>query len=142
MAPCCYCGFSLNKSLEVAVRESQRQFLEGWVAETIYAHRICYTKDRQEAEEKRQKKEQLEKTRVHQENTSRRRLKQTGKSRENFAVSIILGLTLGILVGGLGGGLSHFVFGFGGSWESAALLGFCSVSTLTVVLVLMVSFFE
>lgn len=141
-APCYYCGFSLNKSLEVAIRESQRRFLDGWIAATVYAHRICYTKERQAAEEKQQKDEQLEKARAYQENTSHRRRKKTGKYRENLAISIILGLTLGIIVGGLGGGLSHFVFGFGGSWESAALLGFCSVSILTVVAVLIVSFFE
>lgn len=142
-APCCYCGFPLNKNLEVAVKEVQRQYLDGWVTETVYAHKICYTPQRQAEEQIQQKKEQREKTRATQANTNRLRTKkQAEQRRETLATAIILGLALGLIVGGLGGGLSHVFFGFGSSWKSTALGGFCSVSILTAVAVWIVSFFE
>ncbi len=141
-APCCYCGFTLNKNLELAVKEVQGQFLDGWVTETLYAHRICYTKERQEDEQIQQKNERLENIRANKKIANNLRQKQATKNQETLAVSIILGLALGIIVGGLGGGISHFVFGFGTSWRSAALLGLCSVSILTVVAVWIFRFFE
>jgi F0F1-type ATP synthase assembly protein I len=128
--------------LELAVKEVQRQFLDGWVTESLYAHRVCYTKERQEEEKIQHKNERLENIRANKKNANNFRKKQATKNQETLAVSIILGLALGIIVGGLGGGISHLVFGFGTSWRSAALLGFCSVSILTVVAVWIFRFFE
>ncbi len=54
----------------------------------------------------------------------------------------MLGLVLGIVVGGLGGGIAHFIFGFGFSLKSAALLEFCLVFIGTIVIVWILSLFE
>lgn len=141
-APCCYCGFPLNRRLEVAIKEVPRQFLEGWIAETLYAHKICYTLERQVEEKKQQKKEQVETIGTNKRQTSNRRAKQAEKNRETLIVSLILGLVIGLIVGGGGGGISHLMFGFGSTWESAAFFGFCSVSLLTVVVVWTFSLFD
>jgi len=141
-APCCYCDFPLNTRLEVALKELPRQFLEGWVTETLYTHKICYTQERQEEEKKKQKREQIEQVIASKRQTKNLRKRQSNKNKENLVVSIILGVALGILVGGLGGVTSHFVLGFGSTWKSAAWFGFCSVSILTVVTVWIFSLFD
>jgi DNA-directed RNA polymerase subunit RPC12/RpoP len=141
-APCCYCGFPLNTRLEVAIKEVPRQFLEGWITETLYAHKICYTSERQEAEKKLQKQDKLDTILANKRQSKTHRIQQATKSRETLAVSLILGLVIGLLLGGVGGGLSHLAFGFASNWKSAALWGFCSVSLLTVVVVWIFSLFD
>jgi len=141
-APCCYCDFPLNTRLEVALKEVPRQFLEGWVTETIYAHKICYTPERQQEEKKQQKKEQLDTIIAGKKQAKSFRKKQSLKNQENLAVSIILGIVIGIIVGGTGGTISHFVFGFGSSWQSSSIWGFCSVSILTIVSILIFSLLD
>lgn len=141
-APCCYCGFPLNTRLEVAIKEVPRQFLEGWITETLYAHKICYTSERKEAEKKLQKQEKLNTILANKRQSKTHRIKQAVKSRETLAVSLILGLVIGFFLGGVGGGLSHLAFGFASNWKSAALWGFCSVSLVTVVVVWILSLFD
>lgn len=141
-ASCYYCGFSLNKRLEVEVKEVSRPFLEGWITETLYAHRICYTTERQEEEKRLLLKERLEKRQINKKLTERINQKQSSRHKETLGLSILLGLVVGIIVGGLGGGISHFLLGFASSWKSAALLGFCGVSIMTVVIVWILSLFE
>ncbi len=142
LASCCYCGFNLNKNLEVGVKQVNRQFLDGWIKETIYAHRICYTKERQEQELKLRKKERLEQVKIDTMLSNRRHNKQDSRNRETLFLSISLGLALGIIVGGLGGVISHFRVGFGSSLPSAALFGFACVFVVTVAAVWIFSFFE
>jgi hypothetical protein len=132
----------LNTRLEVALKEVPRQFLEGWVTETIYAHKICYTPERQQEEKKQQKKEQLDTIIAGKKQAKSFRKKQSLKNQENLAVSIILGIVIGIIVGGTGGTISHFVFGFGSSWQSSSIWGFCSVSILTIVSILIFSLLD
>lgn len=141
-APCCYCGFPLNTRLEVAIKEVPRQFLDGWVTETLYAHKICYTPERQAEEKKQQKKDQIDQVVASKRKSRNRREKQAAKYQETLVVSIVFGLAIGFFIGGLGGGISHLVFGFGNSWKSAALFGFGSVSLLTVVVVWFFSLFD
>jgi hypothetical protein len=141
-ASCCYCGFRLNKSLEVEVKKVSRQFLDGWVAEPVYAHRVCYTSERQEQERKLQNKEQIDQKRVSEKLVEIRHQKRIAKNKETLVLSIVLGLTAGIILGGLGGLSSHFIWGFGYSWKSAVLFGFSVAFILTVVGVWISSFFE
>jgi hypothetical protein len=141
-ANCCYCGFRLNTKLEVGVKEVRRQFLSGLLTETIYAHRICYTKERQEQEIKLQKKERIDQAKVNKKHTETIRQKQTSRNIETLALSISFGLAIGIIIGGLGGGISYFVFGFGSSWQNAALLGFGCVFVLTIFGVCIFSFID
>ncbi len=142
VAHCCYCGFLLNKSLEVAIKEVSRPFLSGIITETLYAHRICYTSERQEQEEQLKKRQKLDQSRITRKKAEIRRSKQVSKNKETLAFSIFLGLAAGIIIGGVGGGISHFVFSFSSSWQSAALIGFGGVSILTVVAVWIFSLFE
>ena len=141
-APCCYCGFSLNKNLEVEVKQVSRPFLEGWVTETLYGHKICYTKERQDQEKRAQQKERIEKERIAIKRSANLREKQSSRTRETLFLSIFLGLAIGILIGGLGGVIAHFIFGFASSWQVAALLGFFGVSLLTIVAVWIFSIFD
>ena len=142
-APCFYCGFLLNKNLEVAIKDVNRQFLDGYVTETLYAHKVCYTQDRQDKEKIQQKKEKFEQARANRQNYQNRRQKhRSDKIRETLAMSLILGLGVGLIVGGLGGGISHFAFGFGYNWKNAALLGFSGVSILTGIAVGIFNLFE
>lgn len=83
------------------MKEVQRQYLDGWVTETVYAHKICYTPEKQAKEHIQQKKEQREKARVNQVNTNRLRTKkQAEQRRETLVTSITLGLALGLMCGG------------------------------------------
>jgi hypothetical protein len=132
----------LNTRLEVAIKEVPRQFLEGWVTETLYAHKICYTPERQQEEKRQHKKEQIDILIASKKQAKSFRQKQSLKNQESLAVSIISGIILGIIVGGSGGAISHFVFGFGSSWQSATIWGFCSVSILTIVTILILSFLD
>ncbi len=141
-APCCYCGFPLNTRLEVAIKEVPRQFLDGWVTETLYAHKICYTPERQEKEKRERKKEQLDTIFAKNKQAKSFRQKQSLKNQESLAVSIILGIVIGIIVGSSGGAISHFVLGFGSSWQSATLWGFCSVSLVSIVTILILSWLD
>lgn len=134
-AACCYCDFPLNTRLEVAIKEVPRQFLDGWVTETLYAHKICHTPERQEEEKRQQKKEQINQIINKKRQTKNFRLRQSRNNKETLAVSIILAIVMGILVGSAGGVISHYILGFGSTWKSAALLGFFSVSILTIVTV-------
>jgi hypothetical protein len=128
--------------LEVAVKQVSRPFLEGWVTESLYAHKICYTKERQEQEKRAQQKERIEKERIARNRSSNLREKQLSKTRETLFLSIVLGLAIGIIIGGLGGVIVHFSFGFASSWQVAAMLGFFGVSLLSIVAVWIFSIFE
>ena len=141
-APCCYCGFRLNKNLEVAVKQVSRPFLEGWVTETLYAHKICYTKERQDQEKRSQQKERLEKERIARTRSANLREKQLSRTRETLFLSIFLGLAIGIIIGGLGGVIAHFIFGFASSWQVAALLGFFGIYIVSIVAVWIFSIFD
>lgn len=141
-APCCYCGFHLNQNLEVAVKEVSRQFLTGWTTETLYAHKVCYTTERQEQERISQQRERIEKKHINRKKNESIRKRQSARNKETLFLSIFLGLALGVIVGGGGGVTSHFIFGFGASWKNAALFGSCSVFLLTVVAVWLFSLFE
>lgn len=141
-ANCCYCGFRLNKNLEVEVKQVNRQFLDGWVTEPVYGHRVCYTKERQAEEKKLQNKEQVDQKQVSKKLAEMRHQKRVAKNKETLALSLVLGLTAGIILGGLGGLGFHFIWGFGYSWKSAGLWGFSCVFILTVVGVWISSFFE
>jgi len=112
------------------------------VTEPVYAHRVCYTKERQEEERRLQKKEHLEEKQVSKKLAEMRQQKRIAKNRETLALSLVLGLTAGIILGGLGGLGSHFIWGFGYSWKNAVLWGFSGVFILTVVGVWISSFFE
>jgi F0F1-type ATP synthase assembly protein I len=142
LGTCCYCGFHLNKNLEVKVKEVSRQFLTGWVNEPIYAHRLCYTKERQEQERKLLKKETIAQEYGKKKRSSESRKKQASRNRETLFLSIALGLVVGIIIGGLGGVVSHFVWGVASSWISAALFGSTGVFIVTIVAVWILSIFE
>lgn len=141
-ANCCYCGFPVNTRLEVAVKEVQRRFLDGLVLETVYAHKVCYTKEREVKERGIRAQNQSDTKLSRKINTNNLRKKQTKKYQETLALSLVLGLLLGLIVGGLGGVISHFAFGFGLTWQSAALLGFGGVFLLTVGAIWIISLFE
>jgi hypothetical protein len=141
-ATCCYCDFPLNTRLEVAVKDVQRQFLDGWVTDTLYAHRICYTQERQDEEKKRQKREQIDQVVTKRKQSSFRRNKRSKNYGETLVISLTLGLALGAVVGGVGGGISHFLFGFGYDWKNAAGLGFFGVAVLTGAAVWIYSLFD
>lgn len=141
-APCCYCGLPLNKSLEVAVKEVSRQFLDGLTTEKVYSHNVCYTKERQVKERGLQAREQREMQNARINHTESRRNKQAERNIETLILSLFFSLVLGIIVGTLGGVVAHFMIGFGSSWQGAAFLGFCWVSAVTVVAVWIFSFFE
>jgi hypothetical protein len=141
-ASCCYCGFHLNKNLEVAVKEVNRQFLTGWVTETIYAHKICYTKQRQEQEEKSQKKELIDNEYIKKKRAKELRNQKAKRNRETLILSVASGLVIGAIVGGVGGAIFHLVWGFASSWRSAAFLGFGGVSVLTMIAVWLFSLVE
>ena len=141
-ASCCYCGFRLNKRLEVEVKEVSRPFLEGWITETIYAHKICYTTERQEQEKTLLIKERSEKKQIDRKRRERINKKQSARNIETLGLSVGLGLVLGIVVGGLGGGIAHFIFGFSFSLKNTALFGFCLVFIGTIVIVWILSLFE
>jgi hypothetical protein len=140
--PCYYCGFRLNKNLEVKVKEVSRPFLDHWITEPIYAHKICYTQEREEQEQKLKTQEYLESVKVQKQRLEQINRKKTRRNKETLALSIGLGLALGIIFGGLGGLTSHLVFGFGTSFQSAALFGFYCVFILTVAAVWILSFLE
>jgi hypothetical protein len=140
--PCCYCGLPLNKSLEVAVKEVNRQFLDGVIRETIYSHKVCFTKERQVKERNLQMQSQQEMQQARSKHYANIRSQRTEKNIETLALSIFFGLVMGIIVGVLGGVAAHFMIGFGSSWQTAAFLGFCLVSVVTVVVVWIFSFFE
>lgn len=141
-ASCCYCGFHLNKNLELKVKEVSRQFLTGWIAEPIYAHRVCYTKERQKEEQILHKKEAIAKEYAKKKRASELRKKQALRNQETLVLSLVLGILLGIIIGGLGGGISHFVWGFAVNWKNASLFGFSSVFILTIIAVWVFSLFE
>lgn len=141
-AACSYCGLHLNKSLEVKVKEVSRPFLTGWITEPVYAHKLCYTQERQEEEQKLQKKERITKEYVKKKKASDSRKKQALRNRETLILSVCLGLVIGLIVGGLGGVVSHFVWGLASSWKNAALFGFGGIFVLTVVTVWIFSVFD
>jgi hypothetical protein len=128
--------------LEVAVKQVSRPFLEGWVTETLYAHKICYTKERQDQEKRSQQKERLEKERIARTRSANLREKQLSRTRETLFLSIFLGLAIGIIIGGLGGVIAHFIFGFASSWQVAALLGFFGIYIVSIVAVWIFSIFD
>jgi hypothetical protein len=140
--PCCYCSLPLNKSLEVAVKEVNRQFLDGVTRETIYSHKVCFTKERQVKERGLQMRSQQEMQQARNKHKENIRNQRTEKNIETIALSIFFGLAMGIIVGVLGGVAAYFTIGFGSSWQNAALLGFGGVSLVTVVVVWIFSFFE
>jgi hypothetical protein len=112
------------------------------VTKPVYAHRVCYTEERQDEEKRLQKKEQVDAKQVSKKLAEMRHQKRVAKNRETLALSLVLGLTAGIILGGLGGLGSHFIWGFGYSWKNAALSGFSGVFILTVIGVWISSFFE
>lgn len=140
-ASCCYCGFQLNKSLEVAVKEASRPFLEGWITETVYAHKVCYTPERQNEERNLQRKEQLEIERLKKKRAETLQNQQLSKRKEILGLSIFIGLVVGILAGALGVAL-HFILGFGSSWKVAGLWGSIGAFILTVATVWILSLIE
>lgn len=139
---CCYCGFHLNKSLEVKVKEVSRQFLTGWVSEPVYAHRICYTKERQNEERKLQKTEAIAQEYANKKRARELRKNKALRNRETLFLAVALALVLGIMIGSLGGILAHFVWGFASSLSSAALFGFSGIFVVTIIVVLILSIFE
>lgn len=139
---CYYCGLPLNKSLEVAVKQVNRQFLDGVTRETVYSHKVCYTKERQVKERGLQVREQQDMQNARSNHNANRRNQRTEKNIETLALSIFFGLAMGIIVGVLGGVAAHFTIGFGTNWQNAALLGFSLVSVVTVVAVWIFSFFD
>lgn len=141
-ASCCYCGFRLNKSLEVQIKEVSRPFLDRWITEPVYGHTICYTQERQEEEKKLQRQEYIEKVRINRKRTEHINQKEANKHKETLILSIVLGLAIGVIFGGLGGVTSHWILGFGSSFQSAALFGFYCVFVLTVAAVWLFSFFD
>jgi len=141
-APCCYCNLPLNKSLEVAVKQVNRQFLDGVTRETVYSHKVCYTKERQVKERGLQRREQQEMQKARSNHNASIRNQRTEKNIETLALSIFLGLAMGIIVGVLGGVAAHFIIGFGSNLQNAAFLGFSLVFLVTVVAVWIFSFFE
>lgn len=141
-ASCCYCGFRLNKNLEVALKDVERQFLDGWITEKIYAHRVCYTNERQEQERALQNKERFNQEKINRKRAEIKRNKKSERNLETLALSIVLGLAIGGIFGWLGGGILHSLYGFGSSWKSAAWFGFSFVFVLTVAAVWIFSLFE
>ena len=139
---CCYCSFRLNKSLEVQVKEASRPFLDGWITEPVFAHKICYTQERQEQEKNLQRKEALEIVKLNRKRSDNLRQKKVRRNQETLILSIAFGLAFGIIVGSLGGVTAHWILGFGSSIQGAALLGFYWVFILTVAAVWIFSFFE
>ncbi|MFB8787655.1 MAG: hypothetical protein U7123_02080 [Potamolinea sp.] len=132
----------LNKSLEVAVKEVNRQFLDGLIRETVYAHKVCYTKERQVKERGLQTREQQDMQKARSNHNTNRRNQRTEKNIETLVLSIFLGLAMGIIVGALAGVGAHFLLGFSSNWQGAAFLGFAWVAAVTVVAVWIFSFFE
>jgi len=139
---CYYCGFRLNKNLEVHIKEVSRPFLDRWITEPVYAHNICYTEERQEEEKKIQRQEYLEMVKINRKRTEQIDKKTSKKHKETLILSISLGLAIGVIFGGLGGVISHWILGFGGSFQSAGLFGFYCVFVLTVTAVWIFSFFD
>jgi hypothetical protein len=141
-ASCCYCGFRLNKNLEVKVKDISRQLLDGWITETLYAHKICYTQERRDQERISQLKERAEQERIKKIRGASKQNKQSERNIETLLLSISIGLPLGIIFGGLGGVIAHFMLGFSSSWQSAALLGFAGIFLVTIGVVWILSLFE
>ena len=139
---CCYCGFRLNKNLEVQIKEVSRPFLDRWITEPVYAHKACYTEERQEEEKKLQRQEYLETVRTNRKRTEHINQKKSTRHKETLVVSLALGLAIGAIFGGLGGVTSHLLLGFGTSFQSAGLFGFYCVFVLTVAAVWIFSFFD
>lgn len=139
LAFCCYCNFRLNTNLEVAIKENNRPFLDGWITETIYAHKICYTSERQQAEQKLLKQDHLEKQQFEKQQVARLKAIKSQKNKERSGLAIISGLVLGLILGSGGGIILNGLFTFGFSWLSVAIFGFCSVFMLTLVVFLIVS---
>lgn len=136
---CCYCGFRLNTSLEIAIKDGERQFLDGWIAQTTYAHKICYTQERQEAEQNLLRKEQLLKMQFKRERAKVLREDKKEQIIKNIGVAILSGLVIGTLVGGLGSVILNWIFKLGFNWQSTALFGFLGFFLLTIVIVLFYS---
>lgn len=140
-AACCYCGFRLNKSLEVAVKEASRPFLEGWVTETVYAHRICYTSERQEEEKRLLAKEQREKERLYPQKAATRHNQKAERKIEALISSVFIGLFVGVLIGGISVTL-NFILRFGYNWQVAGIWGFGSAFILTIISIWVINRFE
>jgi hypothetical protein len=139
---CCYCNFRLNTNLEVAIKEENRPFLDGWITETIYAHKICYTPERQKAEQDLLKKDHLDKQRFEKQKKARISNQKAEKTRRRLGLAITSGGVLGIVVGGLGGIILNVILALGFSWQSIAFWGFCSVFMVTLVAFLIFSWFR
>jgi len=139
---CYYCGCRLNTSLEIALKEASRPFLDGWVTETIYSHKICYTSERQKEEQDSLKKEQLAIQRVKQERAKVLKEDKAERSQRTIGLAIASGLVVGIVFGSFGGLVFNWVFNFGFSWLSTALFGFGFGFILTIVGFLLVSLFK
>jgi F0F1-type ATP synthase assembly protein I len=142
LAFCYYCNFRLNTNLEVALKEESRPFLDGWVTETVYAHKICHTPERQKAEQDLLKQEHLDKLRFEKQKQARISTQKAEKNRKRIGLAITSGLVLGIVVGGVGGVILNVIFALGFSLQSIALFGFCSVFIVTLVAFLIFSWFR
>jgi hypothetical protein len=142
LAFCCYCNFRLNTNLEVAIKEENRPFLDGWVTETIYAHKLCYTSERQDAEQNLLKQQHLDKLRFEKQKKLRVSAQKAELTRKRLGLGLTSGLILGIVVGGLGGVILNLIFALGFSWQSIAIFGFCSVFIVTFVAFLIFSWFR
>jgi F0F1-type ATP synthase assembly protein I len=128
--------------LERAIKEASRPFLDGWITETIYAHKVCYTTDRQKEEEDLLKKEQLALQRVKRDRSKVLKEDKAERSRRTIGLAIASGLVVGIVFGSFGGVIFNWIFNFGFSWQSTALFGFGFGFILTIVGFLMVSLFK
>ncbi len=139
---CYYCNFRLNTNLETALKEKSRPFLDGWITETIYAHKICHTPERQKAEQDLLKKDHLDKLRFEKQKQVRISEQKAEQIRKRIGLAITSGLVLGVVVGGLGGVILNVIFVLGFSWQSTAIFGFGSVFIVTLVAFLLFSWFR
>lgn len=136
---CCYCNFRLNTNLEVAIKENNRPFLDGWINETIYAHKICYTPERQKNEQDLLKQDHLEKQRFEKQQQARHKAIKAQQTKERVGLAIVAGLVLGLIVGGGGGIILNGIFRLGFSGLGIAVFGFSLVFVLTLVVFLILS---
>ena len=142
LAFCCYCNFGLNTNLETAIKEESRPFLDGWITETIYAHKLCYTPERQNAEQNLLKQEHLDQQRFEKQKLARISGHKADQTRKRMGLALISGSVLGLVVGSLGSIIINVIFVLGFSWQSVALFGFFSVFLLTITTFLIFSWFR
>lgn len=134
---CCYCEFRLNTSLEVAIKDTERQFLDGWITETTYAHKICYTQERQAAEQKRLRDEHLLTLKFKKSRSKVLRADKKERIIKTIGTALLYGLVIGSIFGGLGAVTFNWIFKLGFNWQSTALFGFLVIFLLTIFAILL-----